>query len=128
MEQLTPLEGEERMWDTVEQRNLRWGRLAATATLLVGGAALLGRGVLAGRQLATVPAPAAPAVAAVAPAAAAAAPLTRGEASAVIARWQGIKARALGPQHDVRALGAVLRGEVLEQWQERAQQIESKGW
>lgn len=132
VEQLTPLTGEERMWDTVEQRTVRWGRLAATAALLAGGVVLLARSLLmpgqppaavAGMQAS--PAPVAVAV----PAPAASAPvLSRTQAATVVAQWQAVKARALGPEHDTSGLRGILRGEVLVQWQDRARQIQSKGW
>ncbi|KAI3428117.1 hypothetical protein D9Q98_006500 [Chlorella vulgaris] len=132
VEQLTPLTGEERMWDTVEQRTVRWGRLAATAALLAGGIVLLARSLLmpgqppaavAGMQAS--PAPVAVAV----PAPAASAPvLSRTQAATVVAQWQAVKARALGPEHDTSGLRGILRGEVLVQWQDRARQIQSKGW
>ncbi|KAL4443575.1 hypothetical protein ABPG75_011312 [Micractinium tetrahymenae] len=133
VEQLTPLDGEDRMWDAEAQRNVRWGRLAATVALLASGGFLLGRGMLlrstgaatAAQQLAAAPA----AVAAAAEPAPAAAPtLSRSEAAAVIARWQAAKAAALGPKHDIKGLSAILRGDVLRQWQERATQIQQKGW
>lgn len=135
VEQLTPLDGETRMWDAEAQRSLRWGRLAATVALLAGGGFLLGRGMLlrrtgaatAAQQLAAAPA-AAVAAAAAAPAPAAAPTLSRSEAAAVIARWQAAKAAALGPRHDIQGLGAILRGDVLQQWQERATQVQQKGW
>lgn len=129
VQQLTPLDGEERMWDTVEQRNVRWGRLVATVALLAGGGFLLGRAALLRQQQGAGLSPAAAPPAAVA--ARAAAPvvqLSRSEAASVIGRWQGIKAAALGPEHDIGGLGAILRGDVLGQWQERAQQIQKKGW
>jgi multidrug efflux pump subunit AcrA (membrane-fusion protein) len=120
------------MWDTVEQRTVRWGRLAATAALLAGGVVLLARSLLmpgqppaavAGMQAS--PAPVAVAV----PAPAASAPvLSRTQAATVVAQWQAVKARALGPEHDTSGLRGILRGEVLVQWQDRARQIQSKGW
>jgi hypothetical protein len=127
VDQLTVLAGEQRMWDSSEPRSVRWGRLAATVALLAGGSFLLGRAALlqrpapAGQALPTVAVQAATQVAA-APA------LSRSEAANIISKWQAVKARALGPQHDARGLASILRGEVLQQWQERAQQIQSKGW
>lgn len=131
VEQLTPLDGEERMWDAEGQRNVRWGRLVATVALLAGGGFLIGRSMLL-RQPAAALAPAPVAAVAAAPTTAkVAAPtvtLNRSEAAAVIAKWQAAKAAALGPKHDVKGLAAVLRGELLQQWKDRAQQIQKKGW
>lgn len=120
------------MWDAEAQRTLRWGRLAATVALLASGGFLLGRGMLlrsTGAATAAQRLAAAPVAAAAAEAAPAAAPaLSRSEAAAVIARWQAAKAAALGPRHDIKGLSAILRGDVLRQWQERATQIQQKGW
>lgn len=127
VEQLAALDGEERMWDAEEQRNIRWGRLAASVALLVGGGMLLGRSA-ALRGPAAAQQPGAPVAAAVAKAAAPALSLSRGEAAAVIGRWQEAKAAALGPKHDIKGLSSILRGQVLDQWRERAQQIQKKGW
>ena len=145
MEQLTPLDGEDRMWDAQAPRTMRWGRLAATIALLAGGGFLVGRSmVLQGGNGAVPPPAAAPASSGAAAAAAAvtrsstvvahtaaapvAASLTRPEAAAVIGKWQAAKAAALGPKHDVKGLASILRGEVLDQWRQRAQQIQRKGW
>lgn len=135
VDQLTPLEGEDRMWDTEGPRSVRWGRLAASAALLAGGALLLCRAALlrapAPSGPAAPPAKAAPAAKAAVKKQAAAAPavtLSRAEAAAVIGRWQAVKAAALGPKHDAKGLAAVLRGEVLDQWRDRAAQIKAKGW
>lgn len=136
VDQLTPLEGEERMWDPQEIKNIRWGRLAATVALLVSGGFLLGRGLLlrsaalgpAGQQLAAAGAGATGPAAAAAARPAPALLLSRAEAARVVAQWQAAKARALGPQHDIKGLSSILRGEVLQQWRERAKQIQGKGW
>lgn len=128
------------MWDAEAPRTIRWGRLLATVALLAGGGFLLGRSVmlrgsgqppagLGGSGPAPVAAVASRGAAAAAPSAApAAASLTRAEAAAVIGRWQAAKAAALGPKHDVKGLSSILRGEVLDQWRQRAQQIQRKGW
>lgn len=145
VEQLTPLDGEDRMWDAQSPRNLRWGRLAATIALLAGGGFLVGRSMVLQSSSGMVQPPAAPASSGSAAAAAAvtarsstaaahtaavpvAASLSRSEAAAVIGKWQAAKAAALGPKHDVKGLAGILRGEVLEQWRQRAQQIQRKGW
>lgn len=146
VEQLTPLDGEDRMWDAQAPRNMRWGRLAATIALLAGGGFLVGRSmVMQGSSSSSmVPPPTAPvtssaaaaavtsrssaAVAQTHVAAPVAASLTRAEAAAVIGKWQAAKAAALGPKHDVKGLASILRGEVLDQWRQRAQQIQRKGW
>ncbi|PSC72514.1 ACCUMULATION AND REPLICATION OF CHLOROPLASTS chloroplastic [Micractinium conductrix] len=132
IEQLTPLEGEERMWDSGEVKTIRWGRLAATVVLLASGGFLLGRCLLlrstTAQQLVAAAPAAAPVAAAAAQQAAPRLTLSRAEAAAMIARWQAAKAAALGPQHDTKGLPAVLRGEVLQQWRDRAAQIQQKGW
>lgn len=145
VEQLTPLDGEDRMWDAQSPRNLRWGRLAATIALLAGGGFLVGRSMELQSSSGMAQPPAAPASSGGAAAAAAvtarsstaaahtaavpvAASLSRSEAAAVIGKWQAAKAAALGPKHDVKGLAGILRGEVLEQWRQRAQQIQRKGW
>jgi hypothetical protein len=144
VEQLTPLDGEDRMWDAQSPRNLRWGRLAATIALLAGGGFLVGRSmVVQSSSTGMVPPPAAPASSGAAAAVTArsstvaaqtvvaapvAASLTRAEAAAVIGKWQAAKAAALGPKHDVKGLASILRGDVLNQWRQRAQQIQRKGW
>ena len=143
VEQLTPLDGEDRMWDAQSPRNLRWGRLAATIALLAGGGFLVGRSMVvqsssgmvqppqaaasSGTAAAAVTTRSSPAAARTA-AAPVAASLSRSEAAAVIGKWQAAKAAALGPKHDVKGLASILRGDVLEQWRQRAQQIQRKGW
>jgi len=44
-------------------------------------------------------------------------------ASAVVRRWQRVKAAALGGQHDVRGLARVLEGGMLRQWAARAEDV-----
>lgn len=135
---ITPLAGEERMWDSSPGRNVRWGRVVALAALLGGVAFAGGRVALGGRVAPAPPAVAAaaaaseagraPSQARAAPVAPAAAALGRAQATALIQRWQGVKSEALGPGHSLDGLRSVLGGELLEQWRARAQAVAQRGW
>ena len=49
-------------------------------------------------------------------------------ATAVIKRWQAVKAAALGGRHDVAALDTVLDGPMLRQWRARAEDVRHNGF
>eukprot|EP00887_Chlorella_sp_A99_P001959 scaffold18.g1959.t1 len=120
---LTPLTGEERMWDSYEARSVRWGRVLGLAAVLAGAAFLGGRAWVAQQQQ-----PAAATAAAAHGEQPAAAQLSRAEAAALIQQWQMVKAEALGPSHAVGRLSSVLGGELLQQWRERAESVRERGW
>lgn len=129
LEALQPLRGEDDwMRRAYEARQIRWGRLIGAVALVTGAAYLAVRAALPALAPAATPKAAIAPVPVAATTAGVAKPLSRGEASSLVTKWQRIKAAALGPQHAMDGLDGVLAGELLTQWQDRAVQLTSKGW
>ncbi|XP_057804101.1 plastid division protein CDP1, chloroplastic [Salvia miltiorrhiza] len=53
-------------------------------------------------------------------------PMPVDDAEALVKQWQAIKAEALGPNHNIRGLGEILDGPMLEQWQVLADTAEAR--
>ena len=117
---LTPIGGEE-VWmrKAYDAKQVRWGRVTGTAILVALGMSLplknagfadyLWKLPLLGVSGATTPA------------------LSKGQAFALISKWQRIKADALGKRHSTENLNKVLGGKLVGEWSSRAQELKSKG-
>lgn len=56
-----------------------------------------------------------------------AATISHSEATKLIARWQKVKASALGAKHDIDMLSTVLAGDLLTQWTDKATALAGQG-
>ncbi len=130
LESIKPLFGEDDwMRKAYETRNIRWGRVAGAAAVLVGASLFAGKSYLAPLFSPT----ATPFSASFAATAAASNPvgtkaLSRSEAGSLISKWQKTKAAALGSSHTLSGLSSVLSGDLLKQWHDRAAALQAKGW
>jgi curved DNA-binding protein CbpA len=62
------------------------------------------------------------------PTVAAQTPLTKEKAAQSIQDWLGAKSAAMGKDHNIQGLEAVLTGTMLTKWQQSAQQAKQDGW
>jgi hypothetical protein len=141
LEAITPLRGEDAwMRSAYDVRRLRWDRVAVASMLLIGGAAFTARALISPPVVASlaskmglsstvisrlsspsVQLPSSPSsTSTVLP--------SHGEATALVKRWQSIKAAALGPKHDLKAMATVLSGPLYDQWHRRASSLAQRGW
>jgi hypothetical protein len=127
--EINTLVGEEAMLRAFEAKHVRWDRLVAAAAIFAGisffgvRTVLNKNGGMMGTGTGTTVAAAATTNgnhAMVMP--------TSKEATALLQRWQKIKAQALGSSHDSSNLAAVLKGDILKQWIDRAASVTARGW
>ena len=134
IEAIKPLLGEDDwMRGAYETKNIRWGRVAGAGSVLACIGLFAARSyIFSSSFLSPLLAPTAryqqPPSVLTAASTTAAPTITRGEASSLVSRWQKIKAKALGPDHCLADLSSVLSGDLLRQWRERAEALQSNGW
>lgn len=119
---IAPIGGEDSwMKSAYEARRVRWGRVTATGLLLLAGlSAPLGR--LGGHSIISKYIP----VARIGYNASSNV-LSRGQAYAIINKWQKIKSDALGKSHKTASLPQILGEPMSQEWNARAVDLKKKG-
>jgi hypothetical protein len=125
--EINTLVGEEAMLRAFEAKHVRWDRLVAAAAIFAG-ISFFGVRTVLNKNDGMMGTGTTVAAAAMTDGNHAMVMPTSKEATALLQRWQIIKAQALGSSHDSSNLATVLKGDILKQWMDRAASVKTRGW